>query len=241
MPDISEGAVRDAYSLALSVYDGELSFSTACQTLTEKHGMNKNSAADYVGNVRKLLGGLLYKRTINLSATEYYLDRIFQDFGLFALATALDAVDQHIEYYESVSNARQLRLRGVRDHWREKLGSEIPEIEKTEGYFSRALRHSASLSAEKRYKRIRQSRKIPIKVKVTTSVFARSPDVVAEVLHRANGYCESCGQPAPFSRASDGSPYLEVHHLITLSEGGEDTPENAQALCPNCHRKAHYG
>jgi len=28
---------------------------------------------------------------------------------------------------------------------------------------------------------------------------------------------------------------------VPLSEGGEDTLENAIALCPNCHRKMHYG
>ncbi|MDH7515993.1 MAG: HNH endonuclease, partial [Bacteroidota bacterium] len=65
--------------------------------------------------------------------------------------------------------------------------------------------------------------------------------VIAEVLARANGICESCRQPAPFRRASDGSPYLEVHHRVWLSRGGEDTVSNAVALCPNCHRRMHYG
>ncbi|OOL15317.1 hypothetical protein BXQ27_32765, partial [Klebsiella aerogenes] len=26
-----------------------------------------------------------------------------------------------------------------------------------------------------------------------------------------------------------------------LSNGGEDSVENAIALCPNCHRQAHFG
>ncbi len=64
--------------------------------------------------------------------------------------------------------------------------------------------------------------------------------MVAYVLQRANGYCEECNNPAPFRRASDNSPYLEVHHIKPLSEGGEATTENAKALCPNCHRKAHF-
>ncbi|WP_256325004.1 HNH endonuclease signature motif containing protein [Nitrosomonas sp. Nm132] len=42
-------------------------------------------------------------------------------------------------------------------------------------------------------------------------------------------------------RKHDGSPYLEVHHKIPLAFGGEDTVVNAIALCPNCHREAHYG
>ncbi|HXU34436.1 MAG TPA: HNH endonuclease [Thermoanaerobaculia bacterium] len=34
---------------------------------------------------------------------------------------------------------------------------------------------------------------------------------------------------------------MEVHHRIRLAYGGEDTVENAVALCPNCHREAHHG
>jgi len=71
--------------------------------------------------------------------------------------------------------------------------------------------------------------------------FERNPYVVAAVLNRAGNRCESCGKLAPFIRKSDGSPYLEVHHKKFLSEGGEDTVKNAIALCPNCHRKCHFG
>ena len=72
-------------------------------------------------------------------------------------------------------------------------------------------------------------------------IYERNPDVVAEVLCRANGYCEDCGSEAPFMRKKDGTPYLEVHHKTLIAEGGEDTVENAEALCPNCHRKKHFG
>jgi 5-methylcytosine-specific restriction protein A len=32
-----------------------------------------------------------------------------------------------------------------------------------------------------------------------------------------------------------------VHHRIPLAKGGEDSVDNAVAVCPNCHRKGHYG
>ena len=82
---------------------------------------------------------------------------------------------------------------------------------------------------------------MPKKILVTTTAYQRNPDVIVEVLERANGICENCGNPAPFARQRDGTPYLEVHHKLQLSLGGEDTVENAIALCPNCHRKSHYG
>ena len=70
--------------------------------------------------------------------------------------------------------------------------------------------------------------------------FVRSPQVVAWVLEAAAGDCEYCSLPAPFIKAS-GIPYLEVHHVKWLSQGGSDTVTNAVALCPNCHRRFHYG
>ena len=35
------------------------------------------------------------------------------------------------------------------------------------------------------------------------------------------------------------NPYLEVHHVIWLSRGGEDSTTNTVALCPNCHTRMH--
>jgi 5-methylcytosine-specific restriction enzyme A len=63
--------------------------------------------------------------------------------------------------------------------------------------------------------------------------------VVAEYAKRnANGLCQLCGLPAPFT-GHDGQPYLEVHHIVPLAEGGKDEIGNVVALCPNCHRKMH--
>lgn len=81
----------------------------------------------------------------------------------------------------------------------------------------------------------------PDSYEVTTKVFKRNADVIAEVLIRANGICEKCGKKAPFNRVSDGTPYLEVHHIKRLADGGEDTVENTMAVCPNCHRELHFG
>lgn len=57
---------------------------------------------------------------------------------------------------------------------------------------------------------------------------------------RACGMCEGCGMEAPFID-QDGTPFLEVHHLVRLADDGPDTPKNVAALCPNCHRRAHHG
>lgn len=73
----------------------------------------------------------------------------------------------------------------------------------------------------------------------TATVYERDPLVKAWVLDNARGVCECCGKNAPFISAN-GEPFLEVHHVKRLADEGPDTVENAVALCPNCHREAHY-
>lgn len=106
--------------------------------------------------------------------------------------------------------------------------------------FQESVRHSLA-DSESRTKRLRTADPRPRVSYIYSLVFQRNPDVVAEVLCRAAGKCECCGKPAPFVRASDGSAYLEVHHIVCLADGGNDTVDNAEALCPNCHRFKHYG
>lgn len=96
-------------------------------------------------------------------------------------------------------------------------------------------------SAATRRARLEQADRRPTMSVVSTVIFNRNPDVVAEVLERAAGVCEACKRHAPFKRKSDGSPYLEVHHRVRLADRGEDTVANAIAVCPNCHRKLHFG
>ncbi|WP_274389470.1 HNH endonuclease signature motif containing protein [Paraburkholderia tagetis] len=68
----------------------------------------------------------------------------------------------------------------------------------------------------------------------------RNAYVIAEVLLRAAGICESCRSPASFTRPN-GRPYLAMHHPIRLADGGDNTFENAIAVCPNRHRERHFG
>lgn len=107
--------------------------------------------------------------------------------------------------------------------------------------FEKNVKSSKELDNDKRADRLKYAPKKPRKINVISSNFLRNPDVVVEVLKRANGVCEYCKKPAPFIKKSDNTPYLEVHHIKPLSKGGEDTVENTVALCPNCHRKTHFG
>lgn len=99
---------------------------------------------------------------------------------------------------------------------------------------------------ERARKRMRKKKRKPPEGQVTVPKtsgtndrYVRDPEVIAWVLEEAAGNCERCGEPAPFIRMN-GEPFLEVHHVRPLGEGGPDTTENAAACCPNCHRQLHF-
>ena len=75
---------------------------------------------------------------------------------------------------------------------------------------------------------------------IQSRVYYRSIAVKQYALARAKGICESCGDPAPF-QTKKGEPYLEVHHLFRVADGGPDKPASVAAICPTCHRRIHNG
>ncbi|QKG91614.1 HNH endonuclease [Halorubrum salinarum] len=74
----------------------------------------------------------------------------------------------------------------------------------------------------------------------STSQYSRSSEIREYVMARADGTCEGCNNPAPFT-SKTGEPYLHAHHIHELSDGGSDTPDTVTALCPNCHYRVHHG
>ncbi|MGE3921085.1 MAG: HNH endonuclease, partial [Gammaproteobacteria bacterium] len=69
--------------------------------------------------------------------------------------------------------------------------------------------------------------KIPSQKEVRSFQYERDPKVVAFVLKASQGICFDCKNKGPFISKTTGIPYLEVHHVVMLKNGGEDTVENA--------------
>jgi 5-methylcytosine-specific restriction protein A len=109
------------------------------------------------------------------------------------------------------------------------------ELDKT---FARKVKKASTLTLDELKSKASKSQSKPGSRVATTTTYQRDPNVVSYTLKRVNGVCELCEQPAPFNKRN-GEPYLEVHHVVQLAHGGEDTIGNAVALCPNCHRKMH--
>lgn len=238
MPAISNDQISAAYGLARQVHAGTMSEAGAVAELISA-GMNRASASDYVRNFRQMLGGKPYHRTLNDAATRHYLWRILADYGPVAAQRALGSLRGHIVYYEGIQSSRRPSLRAIAAEFFDAISAQTPFD--PHQLFDAEAEAAGALTIEQRSRAGSAYPLKPLKKTVAVTVFERNPYVIASVLARAGGSCELCNLPAPFVRSSNGKPYLEVHHRQRLADGGDDTVENAIAVCPNCHRKAHYG
>jgi hypothetical protein len=139
---------------------------------------------------------------------------------------------------EKVPNTRRLSFQ---DSKTAKLKSEKPELfEPTSDYEKLASNTSILIEVgldEEPCGNPNPERSDPRENK---GAFKRDPEVIAWVKQRAEGICELCEKEGPFLE-KDNQPFLEVHHIVPLADGGPDTTDNAVALCPNCHRECHHG
>lgn len=226
-----------AYDAARQVLDGSARLMDAQKTLASQYGIAQRTASGYIGCFLAMRRGTTFKTIVSASGLRFMLERIAEG-GPGDLITALQSVMSHITYLQSITG-NEPGLRKVHGEFVDRL-REMASFDEAPNSLDEQVAKAQADTREARAQRLRLARPIPEQQIVLVRVFRRNPDVIAEVLSRADGICEGCRRPAPFSRA-DGRPYLEVHHRLPLAEGGMDTVENAIALCPNCHRERHYG
>lgn len=58
-------------------------------------------------------------------------------------------------------------------------------------------------------------------------------------LRKLYNCCQISGQKFVFN-TKDGKPYLEVHHLLPLGQGGADSPHNMIVISAHLHRMLHF-
>ena len=235
MPAITINEIKAAFELGVQAYSRDVSPSQLKQQLVDDYNMNPSSAHGYIEIVKHMLNGRQYTRTINAQATEYYLEHIYELYGVSKLKTAVEAVRKHLDYYLTTKISQQKAVRTILERYILKVEEHF-EVDDLDN----AVKLASLDSSEARQLRLKSASQNAALIDAPTKRFRRNPDVVAERLYLANGTCEACKGPAPFKR-KDGTPYLEVHHIKMLSAGGLDCLDNTEALCPNCHRERHYG
>lgn len=81
--------------------------------------------------------------------------------------------------------------------------------------------------------------KEPNKQEYVRETFARDRGWVYEAKEKFGHYCLHPNCNNTFNK-QDGLPYIEVHHIIPLYEGGEDAIWNLVVVCAHHHKMAHF-
>lgn len=228
-----------AFQLGRQVQSGAIRFTEAQRQLCAQ-GMTQRKANAYLEAYRCAATGTAWKSTVAAKAVRALLEEA-STAGPNRLLTCLQALRGHITYRLDLSNQSSRALRDLEEEFKRLLGAQSGVGSTSNAELTRQVNESLAMSAVKRKARLAGAEKSPRIAICIVRQFIRNPDVIAEVLLRAQGHCEACLLQAPFRRRTDNTPYLEVHHRIPLADGGDDTVENAIALCPNCHRQAHFG
>ena len=239
MAQITGEQISATYDVGRDWLRGSISRSDAVRNLSSKYGLNAVSAGDLLQVLKAMFAGERFTRSISAPAADIYLGKMATEFDAQTMGNAIEAIDKHIEYYEGIRPVTLHKLRKTREKW----ATAIAEFSgrNPSSNFDAEVAKMLAAPASERLKNLPLPGTKPKASFATVKVFQRNAAVAAEVLLRAQGKCETCKQPAPFLRAWDGRPFLEVHHVVRLADDGEDTVENAIAVCPNCHRFHHFG
>lgn len=83
------------------------------------------------------------------------------------------------------------------------------------------------------------SKEVPEKREYLIETFARNRGWVKEARERFGKYCLYPRCSNTFNKP-DNKPYIEVHHIISLCDGGEDAIWNLSLVCAHHHKMAHF-
>lgn len=213
-----------SYDYAQKVYNGQIERNDALDYLAKVLGMNRNSAADHINNFKYMIEGKRYARTNNEYTTDYFLERIYSDYGRNKLGAALTAVSDHLKYYEAL---RQTTLHGIRKVYAKHLtifntpaSTLYPDELPTSGRLFEG-----------------------IKKQVTVNSFERNPKARQECISHFGTDCSVCGFSFRKIYGSIGADFIHVHHLTQLAKIGEkyeiNPIQDLRPVCPNCHSMLH--
>jgi 5-methylcytosine-specific restriction protein A len=226
MAIITSEQYKPAFEFALKVESGQTSRSAATAMLSSHTGLKASSSAFYLNALLAMFEGTVYKKTISLAATRYYLERFKNDMSPEALERALVAVELHLDYYAVQGKGEQVSIRTLVDSYRAKLALSVTEViypdevpELLKGFIEGTLKQ------------------------VTINTYERDPKARKACIAKFGAICQVCGFDFEKTYGEIGKGFIHVHHKVDLATIGEsyqiDPINDLIPVCPNCHAMLH--
>jgi len=220
---ISDEMIKQSYIIAKKVYNKNITLTEGADILVKQSKINDNSAKDFINNFRNLITGQKYTRTMSVNATRYYLQNIYNDFGSNSLKKALQAVDSHISYYESLGYGQLKKIRNIYNDFNKVQESSIIYNE-----YNDEIEQSFNEGKAK---------------KVFVNIYERDHKAKIKCLEHYGYKCSACGVLLSDIYGEIAVNFIHVHHIIELASIKEeyivDPVKDLRPLCPNCHSIIH--
>ncbi len=107
--------IESSYVLGKLVYEGKLTQKEALKEIEVRHNnmFKLSTASFYINNFRHLVNGERYTRTMSIMGAEYYLQNIKKDFSEEVFQNAINSMQMHIEYYNSLGKAQLNKMQAL--------------------------------------------------------------------------------------------------------------------------------
>jgi len=216
-----------SYDLSKAIYDRQTSINDALE-IVRQNGMNEGSARIYFQVYQHLVDGQQFTRTVSAESFNYYLDKIYNDFGADKLTIALTALRNHIDYFEEVQNTRMGKVRQIYDNFQNILSNaaNLDTIidEQEENTFPEGKELYLLHRSKERNKHL---------IKLAKQRHLQKDDKLS---------CQVCSFSFVQHYGEIGHGFIEAHHIYPISELTEETitrVEDIALVCSNCHRMLH--
>lgn len=224
MEKITNEQIHKAFEIGKDIYMNHISLNEGTESL-ESIGMKKSSGLDYIYAYSNLIQGKLFTRTINAYATDYYLERIYNENGSSGLKTALLSLYQHIEYYEATSKAKVRKGREIYEKYYLLVKDDFSETVFPD-----------EVDSKDKYSEGKTKQ-------VTVNSYERNQLARQQCIEHYGLNCQVCDFNFAEKFGVLGQNFIHVHHVIDISTIGKeysvDPINDLVPVCPNCHAMLH--
>lgn len=168
--------------------------------------------------------GKIFTRTSNVYCTEYFLEKMYQKYGVEGLEKALSSLSYHLEYYEQKSNTKVVKKWNVYNNYLQKL-----KIESIMVFPNEIEEKDVFLEGKSK--------------KVLVNLFERCPVARKKCVDHYGYKCAVCVFDFRAKYGEIGNNFIHVHHIVDIAlidkEYVIDPLKDLIPVCPNCHAMLH--
>ena len=226
MAAITPEQYEPAFEIALRMKSGHTLKSDAVRMLSSNTGLKTSSSTFYLDALIAMFEGSIYKKTISLAATRYYLERFKNNMPPEALERALIAIELHLDYYATQGKGEQVSIRTLVEAYKAKLALQV-----VSPIYPDEVHGDPTTFTEGAVKQ------------VTINAYERDSQARTACIDKYGAICQVCDFNFETIYGAIGKGFIHLHHKVDIATIGKsyqvDPINDLIPVCPNCHAMLH--